>query len=229
MTIGRGTQSVENIIAFLQAAVSGRVDGYPQFRNHWFPDFSNTNIGSAMEYLRRGMTSSFWQSRSVPRHVLSKDNGQAYDEAFRYRLRVVWHRAIAGNNNPLAAASRLRTETRGFEGFVHGGTLTTLEPWCKKTDEALRWLEDNTHKLRLCGIADCKFPHFVATKTRKTYCSDNCQETAEVNRSKERVAAQGVREIKKRELTPEGRKRIVRAVNARWEKYRREKRRSKRD
>jgi hypothetical protein len=134
-----------------------------------------------------------------------------------------------GNNNPEAAAAHLRTEIRGFENFVHEGTLTSLGLWCRRTDSALRWLESNTHKLRRCGIADCESPYFIATPTRKKYCSKYCQNAAEIERSRERVklaaeakklsaiSAQGV---KKDRLSPEGRERIVRAAKATAERRR---------
>jgi predicted nucleic acid-binding Zn ribbon protein len=220
---------VETLVAFLQKVACGIDIQKSQFEG-WLPDFSKPRIDKAMEYLRGNMALPFWQSRSVSRPVLSKDGRQAYEEVFRYKLRVVWHRAIAGNNNPQAAAAHLRTETLGFEGFIHNNTLTTLEPWCQRTDSALRWLEDNTHKLRICAVATCSNSrYFIATKSRKTYCSDYCQDTAEVERSRQRarrlneakdVAALGRQGSKKPRLTSEGRERISKAAKAMWEKRR---------
>lgn len=226
------TRRVETLIAFLQTVACGVDIQKSQFEG-WLPDFSKPGIDKAMEYLRGHMALPFWQSRSVPRPVLSKDGRQAYEEVLRYKLRVVWHRAIAGNNNPQAAAAHLRTETRGFEGFIHETTLSALGLWCQRTDSALRWLEDNTHKLRICVIATCpNSRYFIATAFRKTYCSDYCQETAEVQRSKDRVRIEAEKKkaavlsgqgTKPSRLTPEGRERIVRAVKQKWEQRRREK------
>jgi hypothetical protein len=191
-----------------------------------------------MEYLRGHMTSSFWQSSGVPRLIPSKDNRQAYEEVFRYKLRVVWHRAKAGNNNSQVAAKRLRSDNREFGNLIHLGTTTSFDPWCQKTDSALRWLESNTHKLRLCGIADCKSPYFIATASRKKYCSRYCQSVAEIERSKGRVradaeakkaAALGGQGLKKRVLTPEGRERISKAAKAKAARLRLERQKTERD
>lgn len=231
------TRQVGTLIEFLQTVARGADIQKSPFEG-WFPDFSNPSIGKAMEYLRGSMALPFWQSRGVPRSVLSKDNRYAYEEVFRYKLRVVWHRAIVGNNNPQAAAAHLRTEMRGFENFIHEGTLTSLGLWCRRADSALRWLESNTHKLRLCGIADCKSRYFIVTPTRKKYCSKYCQSSAEIERSKNRVravaeakknAGAGGQGGKKPRLSPEGRARISKAAKAKAERRRLEKQRNERD
>jgi hypothetical protein len=107
--------------------------------------------------------------------------------------------------------------------------------WCLKTESALVWLEHNTDKLRLCGIADCKYPYFIVTPSRKKYCSDYCQDVAEVERSKERVrinaeekkaATLGGQGVKKSRLSPDGSARISRAATAKAERLRKEKRSS---
>jgi hypothetical protein len=227
---------VETFIEFLQNVVRGVDIQKAQFKG-WPPDFSNPRIGSAMEYLRGHMTSSFWQSSGVPRLIPSKDNRQAYEEVFRYKLRVVWHRAKAENNNSQVAAKRLRSDNREFGKLTHVGTTMSFEPWCRRTDSALRWLESNTHKLRLCGIADCKSPYFIATASRKKYCSKYCQSSAEIERSKGRVranaeskkaAALGGQGLKKRVLTPEGRERISKAAKAKAARLRLEKQKNER-
>lgn len=231
------TRQVETFIAFLQSVVRGVDIQKTQFKG-WFPDFSKPGIEEAMEYLRGSMALPFWKSRGVPSPVLSKDSRQAFEEVFRLKLRVVWHRAIAGNNNPQAAAAHLRTETRGFEHFIHEGTLSTLGLWCRRADSALRWLEANTHKLRRCKIADCTAPYFIATATRKKYCSKYCQNASEVERSKKRVRTDAEAKkatelrgkgVKKPRLSPEGRERIVQAARAMAQRRRLERQRNELD
>lgn len=231
------TRHVETLIAFLQNVARGADIQNTQFEG-WFPDFSKSSIDRGMEYLRGHMTSSFWQSSGVPRLIPSKDNRQAYEEIFRYKLRVVWHRAKAGNINSQVAAERLRSDNREFGNLIREGTTTSFDPWCQKTDSALRWLGSNTHKLRLCGIADCKSPYFIATASRKKYCSKYCQSAAEIERFKRRVrtaaeskkaAALGGQGVNKPRLSPEGRERISNAAKAKAARLRLEKKRDERD
>jgi hypothetical protein len=109
--------------------------------------------------------------------------------------------------------------------------------WCKKTECALKWLEHNTHKLRLCAITNCtQFPYFIVTKYRKKYCSDYCQEVAEVEYAVERAREQAEEKkaallsgqgSKTHNVSPKGRVRIREAVKARWNKYRMKMKRSK--
>ncbi len=234
------TPSVKARMAFLQAVVSGRGTPSQQFKD-WFPEFpKGSNINLIRSFSVRAMAREVWQHPQVRPFTPPKDDGHIYEEMLRYKLRVIWHRATSGNN-PQAAVLRLRSDIRDFFHKYCGATRDIERPpnsldWESNASDALMWLERNTHKLRLCAIADCKCPYFIVTPSRKKYCSDYCQELAEVERSKERVKAaadakraamlngQG---IKKPRLTPEGSARISRAVKAKWEKRRREKRRSR--
>ena len=235
MTIGRRTLPVDVIIGFLQAAARGIPNQYPRGRDYWFPTFSEPRIGEAMASSRREVTSQFWQSSGVPQPILSDDIRQAYEDILRHKLRVIWHRAIARNHFPQPAAERLRIEMRGFAKSIHVATSSLFGLWGRRTDEALRWLEDNTHNLRLCGVVDCKLPHFIATASRKTYCSKACQNAAEIERSKRRVranadakkaAALRGEEVKGSRLTSDGKERIARAAKATAERRRLEKQRN---
>jgi hypothetical protein len=231
----RGAPSVKARMTFLETVVRGRGTATQRFKD-WFPDFSKGSLGSGIRWLRGQLELPYWQNQNVPLNIPSEDIRQAYEEILRYKLRVVWHRAIAGDS-PQIAAARIRHETRGLQHFTRRArgeaeSKPGQTKWVQKTESALMWLEYNTHKLRLCAIADCKSPYFIASASRKKYCSDYCQEIAEVERSKERVRIAG--EAKKAgqgskpsRLTPEGRERIVRGVKKRWEKRRRQKGRSK--
>lgn len=221
------TIQVETSIAFLQSVARGVDIQNAQFIR-WLPDFSESNMDEGMEYLRVHVTSPFWQSSGVPWLNPSRDSRQAYEEILRYKLRVIWHRARAKNNAAQVAATRLCIDNRAFGNLTRTGTLAIFAPWCQKTDVALRWLESNTHKLRLCGIADCKSPYFIATASRKKYCSKYCQSAAEIERSKRRVSDAAAKKttalpgerVSKPRLSPEGRERISRAAKATAERRR---------
>jgi hypothetical protein len=191
-------------------------------------------------FAQGGIGRAVWQNPHVPPYIFRKDDEHLYENALRYRLRVIWHRAASGNTAE-AAVRRLICEMReafyrSSERYYDKEKPNDNCEWFTKDCRALEWLEHNTHKLRLCAIADCKHPYFIVTPSRKKYCSDYCQDVAEVERSKERVriaaeakkaAALSGQNTKPQGLTPEGRERIVRAVKRKWEQRRREKSRSK--
>jgi hypothetical protein len=230
----RGTPSVKARMDFLQAVVCGRGTESQRFKD-WFPDFSKGGLRSGVQWLRDEMELPCWQNQSVPLIIPSEDSRQAYEEILRYMLRVVWHRAIA-EDNPQVAAVRIRLETRGLQHFTRnargeGGSKPGLTEWVIKTERALEWLERNTHKLRRCGIADCKHPYFIVTPSRKTYCSDYCKEVAEVERSKRRVAVVQAKKAeavahgaKPSRLTPQGTTTISEAAKAKAQRIRTKKR-----
>ena len=234
--------SVKARMDFLQAVVSGRGTRSQRF-NDWFPDFSKGNLGSVINYWSFLMKLPFWRNQNVPRFSPTADERQTYEAGLRHALRVIWHRAIA-SDSPQAPVARLRVEIREFQHVVRGVRKgTEAKPgftgWVTKTEYALVWLEHNTHKLRLCGIADCRqFPYFIATPSRKKYCSADCQREAEDQRSLDHykrtveakdVAALGGQGTKKPRLSPEGSERISKAAKAMWKKRRRGKGRSKND
>jgi hypothetical protein len=156
-----------------------------------------------------------------------------YATILGYKLRVIWHRAEAGRN-PEAAVARLITQTRDFQhvryGCIRSGEFAPGEvgpdgsPWCRKTLGALEWLKKNTHKLKRCGISECKrFPYFIVSPSHKTYCSDVCKEIAEMMRGAEKAkteAADRQSETKVRYLSPEGAKKISEAAKKRHEEAR---------
>jgi hypothetical protein len=230
------TPSVKDRMAFLEAVACGRGTKSQRFRD-WFPELSGKNLESLPKYARWRMNSTVWKNPNVRPATQVTDDGGIFEEMLRHQLRVAWHRAVA-DDSPKASVARLRSEVREFQHLIRrarGGTEPgpDIAVWCQRIESALAWLERNTHKLKLCAIADCKSPYFIISAFRKKYCSDYCQDVAEVERSKERVRriaeekraeAQGVQGLKKSRLTPEGRERIVRAVKRRWEARRKEKR-----
>jgi hypothetical protein len=237
MAMERGTPSVKTRMDFLQAVVCGRGTVSQRFRD-WFPDYSKGySLDLLVEVFRLRMKLPYWRNESVRPFIPPRDDRQLYEEMLRHKLRVIWHRA-ASEDNPRAAVDRLHSETREFQHLFREASgkrepIPAFTVWCQKTETALQWLWHNTHKLRLCGIADCsQFRYFIASPSRKKYCSDYCQELAEVKRSEDRSriiaeANKAADQSKKRTLSPEGRARIVKAVKARWAKLRKGKHHSK--
>jgi hypothetical protein len=239
MAVEVRTPSVKARMAFLEAVVRDRETVSQRFKD-WFPDFSNGDLSLILAGFYPRMKLPFWHNRNVDEFKPSPDDRQSYEGMFRHKLRIIWRRANS-DGNPKPAVIRLLTETREFLHLMlevrrAGGTKEADVRWFVNTSEALEWLERNTHKLRLCAIEDCKHPYFIVTPSRKKYCSDYCQEVAEVERSRERVRIEAEKKkaavlsgqvAKPSRLTPEGRERIVRAVKRRWEQRRRGKGRSK--
>ena len=226
--------------AFLQAVVRNRGTTSQGLRG-WFPILSKHSPHDAMlMFAQDGIDRAVWQNPHVPPYILRGDDEHIYVEALRYRLRVIWHRAASGDT-PEAAVRRLICEMReafyrSSERYDDKEKPNDNSNWLMKTCRALEWLERNTHKLRICGIADCKNPYFIVTPSRKKYCSDYCKEFAEVERSRERsrrtegtkdVAALGVQGGKKPRLSPKGHERISKAAKAKAQRLRTEKKRLK--
>jgi hypothetical protein len=234
------TPSVKDRVDFLQAVASGKRTEIQKFKD-WFPDLSHKNLQSLPKYARWRMESTVWKSPNVRPSSKPMNDRAIYEEMLRHQLRVIWHRAITGDS-PKAPATRLLSEVREFQHLIRRAKGDT-EPgpdvavWCKKTECALKWLEHNTHKLRLCAITNCtQFPYFIVTKYRKKYCSDYCQEVAEVEYAVERAREQAEEKkaallsgqgSKTHNVSPKGRVRIREAVKARWNKYRMKMKRSK--
>ncbi len=231
----RGIPSVKARMDFLQAVVCGSGIVMQRFRD-WLPDLSKNNLESLPKYARWRMESTVWKNPDVRPFSPPREDRVIFEEMLRHQLRVIWHRAVTGKN-PKAPVVRLRSEVREFYHLLHRISLGVvpgpdLAGSCLKTESALIWLEQNTHKLRLCGIADCRqFPYFIATRTRKTYCSAECQQEAEdqrlMNRYKRFVEVKDVSTLRGKgtippRLTTEGKARISKAAKARWKKYRKD-------
>lgn len=236
----QGTPSVKTRMAFLEAVVRGRGTVDQRFKD-WFPHYSNDELSKILAEFYPRMRLPFWQNWNVDGFKPSPDPRQSYEAMLRYKLRIIWHRATS-DGNPKPAVIRLLIEMREFRHIlpIVRAMRETEEPderWFFNTYDALNWLEHNTHKLRLCELADCqRGRYFIVSPARKKYCSNLCWEDAEVERSKERarIAAEAKKATafseqgsKPSRLTPEGRERIVRGVKQRWEKRRRQRGRSK--
>ncbi len=230
--------SVKARIDFLQAVANARGTESPRFKG-WFPSLSNRSEFDQMwMFSDYGKSPDVWQHPLVPPFIFQRDDVHIYKETLRYKLRVLWHRVNPGDICGFAV-DRLMCEMRA--SFLrHDERYFDIEKsnsfWFFKTMVALEWLKHNTHRFRICKIPDChRFRYFIATPSRKTYCSDYCQDLAEVRRSEDnsrrlaeaKKAAALVQGTKEPRLSPEGRDRIVKAVNARWNKYRIEKHRLK--
>lgn len=227
------TPSVKTRVAFLEAVVCGRPTVNQRFKD-WFPNLSGKNLEELPRYARWRMETTVWRNPNLRPSAQPTNDKGIYEEMLRHQLRVIWHRAVAGTN-PKAPVTRLRAEVREFQHLIRrkkGGNEPgpDVAVWCQKTESALAWLERNTHKLRLCKLTDCKRSrYFIVSPKRKKFCCDECSELVEVERSIARVkeiaeakraAAEKGQGTQKNRLTPEGRIRIVKAVKARWKRYR---------
>lgn len=230
MTARYTSPSIQECMKFLQDVASGRRTAQARFAD-WFPDFSKGDLRKVVAYMSGRVSLPYWQHPDVSPFAPSTNDRDTYEHMLRHRLRIIWHRADSADN-PRAAVQRLRSETREFQhllykvrpGFESKPDWTV---WMLKTVDALNWLERNTHKLRLCGIKNCRVsPYFIVSRSHKTYCSTTCQELAEVERIIEREAAMKKAVVKPR-LSSEGRERISVAAKARWKKYRANKKRER--
>jgi hypothetical protein len=173
-----------------------------------------------------------WSNERLPLGSLPKDLTSAYTKIFRYKLRVIWHRAIGSiEENPHSAAMRLIMETRDFQSSRRKNRNDRdadpdIITWYRKSWQALDWLHRNTDKLRRCGIAECRIhPYFIVSPAHKIYCSDTCKELAEVARVDERVKEQAAArkaKVGKSRIGPEGSENISKVQKARWAENRKD-------
>lgn len=219
--------STRGCAKFLQDVASGRAGVQTRYRN-WFPDFSKGDLSRVVAFSMQRLTLPYWRCKGVPPFTPSESDTRTFEAMLRHRLRVVWHRANAGDN-PQVAVGRLFYETRDFQHITFGvrrgmdGKPDSTE-WCVNTLAALKWLERNVHKLRFCAIKNCReFPYFIVSRSHKKYCSSICQEIAEVKLS---IELDKSSPPKKRELSPEGLESIKRGQRIRWAKVRASKKKS---
>lgn len=235
-------ESTKDCIEFLQAAVCDRLESRKRWLS-WLPNFTRAESSQILAVFYRKMKLPVWRHKDVPYFTQPTNNRRAYEEMLRYKLLIVWCRALTGDV-PEEAVARLRSEIRELQHYLHCAWPETepkpdLTSWCVRTLIALEWLGRNTRKLRRCGISACQeFPYFIATPSHKKYCSRRCQEIAEVERvceRQKRLAEEKTQSAlnggmaKLRRLSAEGRERISKAAKAKWDKYRTKKRRNVRN
>lgn len=225
-----GKPTSQDCAQFLQDVASNRIAVQKRYRD-WFPDFSKGDLSKVVAFSIHRLTLPYWRFKGVPKFAPFQDDAQTFEAMLRHRLRVIWHRADAGDN-PQAAVGRLFYETRDFQHIVFGvrrgmdGKPDSTK-WCVNTLAALKWLERNTHKLRFCAVRDCPFPHFIVSRSHKKYCSSRCQEIAEVESSRERQKEEAKKNPPKTgRLSPEGLERIKRGQQIRWAKVKASKKKS---
>jgi hypothetical protein len=217
--------SAEECREFLMAAANDR-PGFGNGYKEWLPRLGPEEHDLLMRLYQR--LSPLWHHSEVPLARAPEDANELYVLLLRHKLRVVWERALGRRNTAVPAAARLWGETREVQHerchLAKGLDLpkhTNPWVWVDKTEQALLWLGDNTHKLMKCSNPSCiQYPYFIRAfrASHQKYCSVSCGGSAERTRVSRRVPQQPKNPSR---LSSEGRARIVAGQQRRWENYRR--------
>lgn len=214
---------------FLVAVASDLPNVATKYRE-WLPSLVLANDDKRLAQSHTQASGYLWSNEVLPLGSLPKDLTSAYMMIFRFKLRVVWLRAVGFiKENPHSAATRLTMETRDFQSSRRKNrddrnADPDIITWYRKSWQALDWLLNNTDKLRRCGIANCRIhPYFIVSPAHKTYCSNTCKELAEVARVDKRVKAQAAKRkagATKSRISLEGSINISETQKALWAKRR---------
>ncbi len=215
--------SAEECREFLMAAVNDR----PGFRNRyegWLPQLRPEEHDLLMRLYQR--LNPLWHHSEVPLAPAPDDAYELYVLLLSHKLRVVWERALGRRNTAVPAAARLWAETREVEHERQhlAKRLNLPRPdswlWVDKAEQAVLWLQENTHKLMKCANPSCtKHRYFLRAfrASHQKYCSESCSSSIERARVSRRPSKQSKNASR---LSPEGRARIIAAQQRRWEKFR---------